>query len=153
MPLRARAGKAFEVVAHSRKSNVWIIGQELQQKKGVSSELERNRPACLSPFLNRTTERTLFMVETRAVEVFAAEEAEGGDGVGDGEAFGVMVGVEADGLEAVGDGGFGGFDVVAKFLRVQFNEGGLDLRLPVGIEVVWGRAILFWTILLWAILV
>jgi hypothetical protein len=93
------------------------------------------------------------LLRVAGIEIFAAEEAEGGNGVGDGEAFSVVVGIEADALEAAGDGEVRGFDAVAKLQRVQLDEGGLDLRLPVGIEVVWGRAILFWTILLGAILV
>ena len=66
-----------------------------------------NTPCCLGKFLLGRG--------ASPVKVFAFEEAEGGDGVGDGEAFGVVVGVDADGLEAAGDGGFGGFDAVAEF--------------------------------------
>lgn len=43
---------------------------------------------------------------------FAFEEAEVGYGVGDSQAFGVVIGIEADGLEPVGDGDFCGFDAL-----------------------------------------
>jgi hypothetical protein len=46
------------------------------------------------------------------VEIFAFEEAEVGYGVGDSQAFGVVIGIEADGLEPVGDGDFCGFDAL-----------------------------------------
>jgi hypothetical protein len=101
-----------------------------------------------APFLASFAKNVLLRRRTGAAEDFAAEEAEVGYGVGDGEAFGVVVGVEADGLKAVGDGGLGGFYVVAKLQRVQFHEGGVHMRLPVGIEMVRGRMILLWTILL-----
>ena len=86
--------------------------------------------------------RSLLLWRAPAVEVFAAEEAESGHRVGEGEAFGVVVGVEGDGLQAAGDGDFGVFDAVAKLQNIQFHECGLDLRLPVGIEVVRGRPVL-----------
>jgi hypothetical protein len=77
---------------------------------------------------------------TVASRVFAFEQVESSDGIGERNSFAVMIRIEEDRLQALANGSFGGLYPFRQLLQVKLQNCGLQQRLPFRIKQILCRA-------------